>query len=60
MSVKILYIFCPTVTRIKLPGKFMVLISDGNSEHGARAWKRIDLFGEKNATCDYSRSNQMP
>ena len=38
----------------------MVLISVGNSEHVAHAWRKIDLFGEKNPNCDVSRSNQIP
>ena len=31
---------------------FMVLILDGNLVYVARAWRKIDLFAEKNAICD--------
>ena len=38
----------------------MVPILDGNSEHIARAWRKIDLIEGKITICACSRSNQMP
>ena len=36
----------------------MVLILDGNSDFVARAWRKIDIFGEKSDLHDYSQSNR--
>ena len=38
----------------------MVIVLDGNSEHGAQEWRKVGLFGELNLICDCSRWNQMP
>ena len=34
----------------------MVLVLNGNSEHVAHAWRKIDLFGGKNPICETSPS----
>ena len=39
---------------------FMVPIFDGNSEHVAHVWRKLDLFEEKHPNFDCSRSDQMP
>ena len=35
------------------------LLLDGNSEHVAHAWRKIDLFGEKNPVFDCSCSDAL-
>ena len=37
----------------------MVLISDGNSEHDARAYRTISVIREKHQMCDCSQSNAL-
>ena len=43
-----------------LAGLLMVLILDGNSEHAAQAYRKINLFGPKSYVWLLSMANQMP
>ena len=38
----------------------MGLISDGNLEHVAHAYRKISLSGDKDPVCDCSRPIKMP